>query len=330
MRLLKRVLGQKDRTCYLSPNYTNYSLMYYLNFFLLLTVLLFAACLDPQQSNESETATTEQSQAAKTDSAFGGLALYTLRDTLAQDPKGVLQAVADMGYRYIEAAGYADGKFYGMEPQAFKAYLDQIGLIPMSSHHGDVTLGNADEMIAAAKAAGFTYFVIPIPPMGHFHYDAATQTMGMSNEVEEVMDIINTIAAKCHAAGIQCLYHNHNFEFNVNEAGIVPMHYFIEESNPEHLSFQMDLYWVTQAGADPLDYFAKAPGRFVSWHVKDMDDQGRFAPVGTGHIDFGRILEQAEQAGLKHYFVEQDMTFNHPPLEAIAISHEALEEIGFE
>lgn len=261
---------------------------------------------------------------------FGGLALYTIRDTLAKDPKAVLKEVAATGYQYIEAAGYSDGKFYGMEPAAFKNYLDEIGLAPVSSHHGDVTLDNADEMIAAAKEAGFKYFVIPIPPMGHFKYDSETQALGMSEEVEEVMDIINTIAEKCTAAGLECLYHNHNMEFAENSKGIVPMDYFIENSDPEHLNFEMDLYWVTKAGADPIAYFNKAPGRFKAWHIKDMDEQGRFAPVGTGNIDFAEILKHKDQAGMEYYFVEQDRTFDQTPLEAIKVSHDALSEIGFE
>lgn len=288
-----------------------------------------AACNSAPESTEE----TETEPAAEMDAPaeqFGGLALYTLRDTMAKAPKEVLREVADLGYQYIEAAGYADGKFYGMEPAAFKSYLSEIGLTPKSSHHGDVTLDNADEMIAAVKAAGFEYFVIPVPPMGHFKFDPDTRTLSMSEDLEEVMGIINTIAEKCAAAGLKCLYHNHNFEFEANSKGVVPIDYFIENSNPEHLNFQMDLYWVNKAGADPIAYFNKAPGRFKSWHVKDMDDQGRFAPVGTGSIDFGKILAQKELSGMEYYLVEQDQTFDQTPMEAIAISHEALGKIGFE
>lgn len=266
---------------------------------------------------------------AEMDASFGGLALYTLRDTLAKAPKEVLKEVAAVGYKYIEAAGYTDGKFYGMTPAEFKSYLAEVGLTPMSSHHGDVTLDNADQMIADVKAAGFQYFVIPVPPMGNFKYDPATQKLSMSEDVAAVMDIINAIAEKCTAAGIKCLYHNHNFEFEANAKGIVPMDYFIEHSDPANLNFQMDLYWVTKAGADPIAYFNKAPGRFKSWHVKDMDDQGRFAPVGTGHIDFAPILAQKDLAGMEFYYVEQDNTFDQKPMEAIRISHEGLKKFGF-
>lgn len=294
--------------------------------FTLALLVLFGACQNAE-NNETDLQNTQQIESS---SQFGGLALYTIRDTIAQNPKAVLKEVAAIGYKNIEAAGYADGKFYGMSPDEFKALLDEVGLVPVSSHHGDVTLENADEMIAAVKAVGFQYFVIPIPPMGHFKYDPETRTLGMSEEVEEISNIINTIAEKCSKAGLQCLYHNHNMEFVENSKGIVPMDYFIENSNPEHLSFEMDLYWVVKAGADPLAYFEKAPGRFKVWHVKDMDEQGRFAPVGTGSIKFADILAQKDKAGLEHYFVEQDATFEQTPFEAIAISHKALSEIGFE
>ena len=110
----------------------------------------------------------------------------------------------------------------------------------------------------------------------------------------------------------------------------VPIEYFLENTDPELVNFQVDLYWVVKAEADPVAYMEKYPGRFKIWHVKDMDDQGRFAPVGTGTIDFGRILEKKEVSGMKYYIVEQDRTFDDmEPLEAIKISHEGLKKFGF-
>lgn len=287
-----------------------------------LLLLLAIACTSTQP--ESKEVPQEET---KMEESFGGLALYTLRDTLAVNPKGVLKTVADIGYEYIEAAGYADGKFYGMTPDEFKAYLAEIGLEPVSSHHGSVSLDNVDQMIADVKAAGFTYFVVPIPPMGHFKVNG-DGSLGMSEEVEEINDILNTIGEKCSAAGLVMLYHNHDMEFKENSKGIVPMDYFIENTNPEHVKFQLDLYWATKAGVDPVAYFEKAPGRFKSWHMKDMDTKGRFAPVGKGGIDFAKILEKRDLSGMEHFFVEQDRTFGISPLEAVTISHKAIGELG--
>lgn len=300
--------------------------------FFLAIFTLFASVACNESSNDTATSSAADSMATEQEdgsSQFGGLALYTLRDTLAQNPKAVLREVAATGYRYIEAAGYADGKFYGMTPEAFKAYLQEVGLTPISSHHGDVTLDNADELIAAVKAVGFKYFVIPIPPMGHFKFDPKTRSLVMSEDLEEISQIVNTIAEKCSAAGLACLYHNHDMEFKANAKGIVPLDYLIENSDPKHLNFQIDLYWATKAGVDPLAYFNKAPGRFKSWHVKDMDEEGRFAAVGTGSINFTEILKHKDQAGLEYYFVEQDRTFDQTPMEAIKTSHTALSDIGF-
>ena len=259
-----------------------------------------------------------------------GATLYTVRNQMDEDPKGTLKQVADIGYVNIEGTNYADGKFYGMEPEEFKSYLAELGLQPLSVHQGGVTMENADQMIADTKAAGFRYFVIPVPPMGHFTFDPETRTLGMQGTIQEVTDIINTLAEKCDAAGLELLYHNHDFEFKPNEEGIVPIDYMLENTDPDLVNFQMDLYWVTRAGADPLAYFEKYPGRFKIWHVKDMDEQGRFAPVGTGTIDFAKILAEKEKAGMEYYIVEQDMTFDGmEPLEALTTSYRNLEEIGF-
>jgi sugar phosphate isomerase/epimerase len=261
---------------------------------------------------------------------FGGLALYTVRDHMGMDAKSTLQAVANAGYKNIESAGYADGKFYNMSPEDFKAMLNELGLTPISTHQGSVTLENADSMIADVKAAGFEYLVIPVPPMGLFTVDQETRTMGMTGGAKNLGAILNTLGEKCEKAGLKLLYHNHDFEFIEDKDGIVTIDYLLENTNPKYVNFQMDLFWVTKAGADPLAYFEKYPGRFIMWHVKDMDDQGRFAPVGKGTIDFARILAKKEQSGMKYYMVEQDMTFDGmKPLEAIKISHEGIKNIGF-
>lgn len=260
---------------------------------------------------------------------FGGLALYTVRDAMGNDPKETLKEVATLGYEYIEAAGYDNGKFYGMKPEEFKKYLETIGLTPLSTHQSSITFENADQMIADVKAAGFKYLVIPVPPMGHFKYDAETQTMYTDEDAASLTKTLNIFGEKCKKAGINLLYHNHNFEFKEDSQGHVIYDYLLEHTNPEYVNFEMDLYWTIKAGADPVSYFKKYPGRFIIWHVKDMDEQGRFAPVGTGTIDFSKILAQKNTAGMQYYFVEQDRTFNMEPLEAIKVSHQGLSKFGF-
>ena len=258
---------------------------------------------------------------------FGGLALYTVREDMSKNAVETLKAVADAGYAYVEAAGYNDGKFYGMEPAEFNKTIKGIGLEPVSTHQGGLTLDNADQMIADVKAAGFKYFVIPVPPMGHFKVQDGK--MGMSNELEFLTELLNTVGAKCKAAGLELLYHNHDFEFVKNEDGVVPIEYFLENTDADTVNFEMDLFWVTKAGADPLAYFEKYPGRFKLWHVKDMDEEGKFAPVGNGKIDFSRILNEKAKSGMIYYYVEQDRTWDQKPLDVIKISHEGLKKFGF-
>lgn len=262
---------------------------------------------------------------------WGGMTLYTVRNEMGKDPKATLKRVADLGYKFIEAVDYKKGKFYGMAPAEFNAYLKSLGLTPISVHMGSMTLTNADTLVADVKAAGFKYFIAPVPPMGMFKYDAKAKAMYMEDDIEKLTNILNTVAHKAKAAGLQFLYHNHDFEFKPNKNGIIPIDYMLEHLDPKFVNFQMDLYWVTKAGADPVAYFKKYPGRFKIWHVKDMDTEGRFAPVGRGTIDFKRILANKKLSGMKYFIVEQDQMFDGmEPFEALKISKEGLIKFGFD
>ena len=264
------------------------------------------------------------------DQRFGGAMLYTVRAEMADNPNKTLKAVADLGYKYVEVAGYSNGKFYGMSPKDFRTALAEHNLIPVSSHQGINQMAEVDEMIAAVKAVGIQYFVIPVPPMGQFFYDNVTNQMGMKCDVETLAELLIAIGKKCAEQGLELLYHNHDFEFFVDEQGNTIIDYLLENTPAEYVNFQMDLYWINKANANPLAYFEKYPGRFKSWHVKDMDSQGRFTPVGEGVIDFESILAHKEKAGMRYYFVEQDRTFDgQKPIEALSISKNNLKRLGF-
>jgi sugar phosphate isomerase/epimerase len=263
------------------------------------------------------------------DKPFGGLALYTVRDAMMKDARATLEKVAQAGYVNVESAGYNNGKFYNLSPTDFKALLDEMKLTPISAHQGSVNFANIDQQIADLKTAGFKYFVVPVPPMGSFYFDAVNKKMAMKGGAKALAETLNILGAKCKAAGLELLYHNHDFEFSKDADGNVILDYLLEHCDASTVNFQMDLYWVTKAGQDPVAYFKRYPGRFKIWHVKDMDDQGRFAPVGNGKIDFKRVLANKKLSGMLYYFVEQDASFNETPLEAIVISHKGLANIGF-
>jgi sugar phosphate isomerase/epimerase len=101
----------------------------------------------------------------------------------------------------------------------------------------------------------------------------------------------------------------------------------LSETNPEYVNFQIDLFWATVAGADPIEYFGKYPGRFKALHVKDRDADGNMAPVGKGEIDFKSIFKHASHAGMEYYLAEQDDTGEQAPLEAIVESQKGLRAI---
>ena len=289
----------------------------------------FLLCMLSCKEKEGKTTNIKEETSIKQDTRLGGLALYTVRDAMAEDAKATLKTVANIGYATIEAAGYKDGSYYNMSPADFKNYLATLNLTGVSTHQSSVTLDNAAVEMAHAKEAGFEYFVVPIPPMGLFNYDNDTNTMSMTGGAKNLANILDELGLKAKNAGLKLLYHNHDFEFKKDEDGIVPIDYLLENCNPDLVNFQMDLFWVTKAGADPLAYFEKYPGRFKMWHVKDMNQEGNFAPVGNGTIDFASILAQKEKSGMLYYMVEQDKTFTMKPLEAIKVSHKAIEHIGF-
>ena len=285
----------------------------------LITALLGLVLLTSCSSKSSK----EDSQA----NGVGGLALYTLRNEMKADPKQTLKKVADAGYQYIEAAGYDNGTFYGMAPSDFKTYLNAIGLEPKSSHQGSISYENADQQIADAIAAGFEYIVVPVPPMGMFTHDFENKKMGMNGDPDTLITFLSVIGEKAHNAGIKLLYHNHDFEFMANDEGTTLVDQILTETNPEHVNFQIDLFWATAAGADPIEYFAKYPGRFKAFHVKDRGADGGMVPVGKGTIDFKSIFAHASHAGLEFFVAEQDETGDQDPLEAIIESQTGLQAL---
>ena len=285
----------------------------------LITALLGLVLVTSCASKNSK----EDSQA----NGVGGLALYTLRNEMKADPKQTLKKVADAGYQYIEAVGYDNGTFYGMAPNDFKTYLNAIGLEPKSSHQGSISYENADQQIADAIAAGFEYIVVPVPPMGMFTHDFENKKMGMNGDPDTLITFLSVIGEKAHNAGIKLLYHNHDFEFMANDEGTTLVDQILTETNPEHVNFKIDLFWATAAGADPIDYFAKYPGRFKAFHVKDRGADGGMVPVGKGTIDFKSIFAHASHAGLEFFVAEQDETGDQDPLEAIIESQTGLQAL---
>jgi sugar phosphate isomerase/epimerase len=235
-----------------------------------------------------------------------GLQLYTLRDVIFNDLKGTLEKVAAFGYTEVETFSYADGKIFGQPFDTFINLTQSLGLRITSGHYltgfnltstGNLRNGWEQAVNDAAKA-GQKYMVIA------FLFDGERQTI---DDYKRLCEEMNKAAEICRASGIKLGYHNHAFEFQPIDATI-PYDIMLAELDPALVCMEMDLYWVVRAGQNPVDYFKKYPGRFELWHVKDMhrEDENKNADLGQGRINFPEIFSQSKQAGMKHFFVEQE------------------------
>lgn len=242
-----------------------------------------------------------------------GVQLYTVRDDLARDFEGTLSRIAEVGYRELEFAGY-----HGKSPGEVRAIITRLGLAAPSSHVPiDAFRRDADGVIAAAKEVGHGYLVVPwLDPSERRSID----------DYRRIAEQLNRFGEKVRAAGMQLGYHNHDFEL-APIGGTVPLDVLIEGTDPNLLVLELDLYWATKAGADPLTYFSRHPGRIHLVHVKDSAGapEHRMVDVGQGTIDFGKILSRREQAGIRHAFVEHDNPAN--PLETLRVSYQHLAQL---
>lgn len=257
--------------------------------------------------------------AAKKKKALG-LQLYSLRDIIGNDPKGVLQKVASFGYQELEAYSYKDGSIFGMNYSEFCTYAKSLGMKVVSGHYGlDLIKGDTwKKAVEDAKKNDQPMMVVPfIQPEQRKSLDDFKRIIADMNAAGEV----------ANSMGIRMGYHNHDFEFTPME-GQIPYDLMLKELDPKKVGMELDLFWVVYAGHDPLKYFEKYPGRFEAWHIKDMskEDRKRNADVGTGSIDFKPILAKAKQSGCKYFFVEQE-TYPGSSMDSIGASAKYLKTI---
>lgn len=264
-----------------------------------------------------------------------GIQLYTLATVLSDDFNGTLQMLANTGYKKIEFAGpyffspqeEIDNNiliqqmglegygYYNKSPSELRSMLDDLGMTAPSAH---ISLGsmehNLDEVLNAAKTIGHEYITIPM------------MLKPSLDEWKVAADKFNEIGEACNKVGIGFAYHNHSQEFATMNGQVI-MDMLMERTDPNNVSFEMDVFWTTVAGINPEDYFEKYPDRFKMLHIKDMtkamdapntdwqvftDSErameiiGNQSVIGEGIIDFPTIIKQAKQAGIKHFFIESD------------------------
>ena len=244
-----------------------------------------------------------------------GVQVYSVRDALQKDFAGSMKKLADIGYTYIEAYGMdLEGKLFGMSATEYKKIVSDLGMKLISTHATYFTPEQAPKVIAASQEAGIKYLIMP------------WLSENMRHDYSRIAENLNQVGELFKGTGIKFGYHNHDFEFK-KEGGKTPLEILISETQPELVTFEADLYWVTKGGTNPMELINKFPGRFSLFHVKDADSKLNQATVGSGIIDFETILNNRALAGMEYYFVEDERTDN--PFENLKDSFDYLNASSF-
>jgi sugar phosphate isomerase/epimerase len=241
-----------------------------------------------------------------------GVQLYTVRTLLEGDFEGTLAGLAAIGFREVEFAGY-----HGRTPQAVRAALGRAGLVAPSAHVSiEAVRDDLPRVLEGALVMGHRHVVVAWLP----------EQQRTRDGYRAAADLFNRVGEQAVAAGIRFAYHNHAYEF-ARLDGRMPYDVLLERCDPRYVAFEMDLYWITKGGQDPVAYFARWPGRFPMVHVKDSTGppDHRMVDVGAGKIPWKAVFAHREQAGIRHYFVEHDAPPD--PLASVRRSYEYLRRL---
>lgn len=260
--------------------------------------------------------------------------LYSLRtilDGVNKDGKvsesytKLLKDLADMGYTSVETANYDNGKFYGRTPQQFKEDCEKAGLKVLSAHTNrglsDQELASGDfteamkwwkQCIADHKAAGMEYIVCPWMGVPKTMKDLLTQCK-----------YLNEIGKLCKQSGIKFGYHNHSHEFQKVEDKTM-YDVMLENTDPEYVFFEMDVFWTVWGQNSPVNYFKKYPGRFKMFHIKDYREIGQ-----SGMVGYDAIFNNADKAGMENFVVELEQSEAPSIVDGVRISIDYLLNADF-
>ncbi|WP_312176647.1 sugar phosphate isomerase/epimerase [Chryseobacterium sp.] len=252
--------------------------------------------------------------------------LYTVRDAMSANPEKTLERLATIGFTGLEIYAY-NSTFFGKTPQEFHRILKNTGLRVISSHHitGNFNKGQGTLLYNWEKSVEDLHFI-------GSEYMVCSYLFPQERNLEDykkLPELLENSGKVTKEAGIQFAYHNHDFEFEKFDDNRNVYDFILENSSPELVKMELDLYWISKAGIDPLMYFEKYPGRFPLWHVKDMKAGTKdFTEIGNGTIDFERIFKAGKQAGLQYWFLEQDSS-DKDIFESICISNEFIAKNRF-
>ena len=259
-----------------------------------------------------------------------GIQLYTINDAMKADAAGALKKLRQIGYLEVESAGFG-----GMSGKQFRGLLDDAG-VTCPSAHLQFDLNNLDRAFEDAHTLGATYAVSSMSRSLALGADAPKGLKpGMTlDEAKKTAEVANRVGESARKAGLQFIYHNHNFEFADQGGGTIGYDLLLKETDPKLVKFEIDCGWMIFAGHDPVQYINKYPHRFPMIHVKDFlprgsDGEMKGAELGHGTVDYKPIFAAAEKAGLQHYFVEQEGPFARmSTLEAAQVDFDYLRSIG--
>lgn len=284
-------------------------------------VLPHWACGDG--SNKTTSKPTEEPAMIQPSLSQFGIQLYTLRDVIYDDPKATLKELASYGFKQLESyeADNGLGIFWGMGHKDFKKYLDDIGMTVVSSHT-DI-YNNFEEKAAHAAEIGMSHLICP-----HVGPQKSKE------EWKKITDKFNACGEICKKNGIRFAYHNHAYSFRAF-TGMIPHDFLMDNTDPELVDYEMDIYWVVTGGADPVEYLKKYKNRFRLCHIKDRtkgaapDNEEASCTLGTGTIDFPSILKVAKDNGMDYFIMEQEKYEGTTPMESAKAGAAYLKELRF-
>jgi len=232
--------------------------------------------------------------------------LYTLRDLTAKDMPNVLTRLAKLGYRYVELAGFGNLQ----SAKDLRKALDDAGLKVSGAHVGlDLLETRLEQVLADNQILGNKNIIVPwVPP----------ELRKSEDDWKRLAGSVGQVATKAAVSGFEVAYHNHDFEF-VEFGGKTALEIILEATTAK---VELDVFWVAFAGRDPVAWIEKLSGRLTLLHLKDLaaGPEKRFAPVGTGTLDFAKILAAGARANVRFGIVEQDNTYEMDPMKAVEIS----------
>ena len=257
-----------------------------------------------------------------------GLQLYTLRESFKTDVPGTLDKVKALGFVEIEGGGD-----YGLGIERFNALLQERGLKMVSAGFGyDSLKRDVGSAVRRAQSFGVKFVMCAWIPHAESGFTEA--------DVRRAAADFNAWGAAFKAAGITFTYHPHGYEFLPLKDGGGRTHFdlLVQETKPEFVSFEMDVFWVTHPGLDPAKLLAQYPNRWALMHLKDLRrgaptgihtghaPSSADVPLGTGQVNWPAVLKQAAAVGVKHYFIEDESV---APLEALPVSLKYLQGVKF-